>query len=55
MKCWHCNYDLIWGGDENIEDEDGQYVLETNLHCPDCDAQVIVTTLPKKIKDEGSK
>ena len=53
MKCWNCKADLIWGGDNNIVDEDGQFMLETNLHCPDCDAQVIITTpLAKAIKDE---
>ena len=21
MKCWHCNKELIWGGDHDIEEE----------------------------------
>ena len=23
MNCWHCGTMLIWGGDHNIEDENG--------------------------------
>ena len=23
MECWHCNEDLIWGGDQDDQDEDG--------------------------------
>ena len=43
MKCWHCESDLIWGGDHDIE----AFVLEgilTNLSCSNkkCNTQVEV-------------
>ena len=46
MKCWHCNTELIWGGDHDISEEDSEYCVETNLSCPQCDSFVIVY-LPK--------
>ena len=45
MNCWHCNTELIWGGDHDYEDygmdEEG---IVTNLSCPnkDCNAFVEV-------------
>ncbi len=42
MDCWHCGTKLIWGGDHDIEDENEEYIMETNLHCPKCRAEVIV-------------
>ena len=32
MKCWHCNNDVIWGGDHSFEDYnlDGEGIV-TNL------------------------
>ena len=41
MKCWHCNSELIWGGDHDIE-EDENFCIETNLSCPKCEAFVLV-------------
>ena len=35
MKCWHCETELIWGADHDIEDDD-TYDMVTNLHCPKC-------------------
>ena len=37
MNCWHCNTELIWGGDHDYE----AYGLEgegivSNLSCPKC-------------------
>ena len=46
MKCWHCNTELIWGGDHDIDHEDEDYCMETNLSCPNCNALHIVY-LPK--------
>ena len=45
MNCWHCNTELIWGGDFDFEDygrEDEGIV--SNLSCPneDCNAFVEV-------------
>ena len=41
MKCWHCNTELIWGGDHDLE-EDEEYNIVTNLSCPKCEAFVEV-------------
>ena len=35
MKCWHCDTEIIWGGDHDTEDEEG-YSMVTNLTCPNC-------------------
>tara|TARA_Y100000310_G_scaffold4989_1_gene5900 strand:+ start:545 stop:706 length:162 start_codon:yes stop_codon:yes gene_type:complete len=52
MKCWHCNSELIWGGDQDIEDDTAweDYSMVTNLSCSECDSIVFVY-LPK----EGEK
>ena len=42
MNCWHCQTELIWGGDHDIEDEDEFYSMVTNLSCPNCKAAVNV-------------
>tara|TARA_R110002153_G_scaffold265749_1_gene428584 strand:+ start:476 stop:709 length:234 start_codon:yes stop_codon:yes gene_type:complete len=42
MKCWHCNKELIWGGDHDIEDENEYYDFVTNLSCPRCHSHVDV-------------
>jgi len=46
MKCWHCNTKLIWGGDHDMEEEEDEYCMVTNLSCPQCDSFVMVY-LPK--------
>lgn len=46
MNCWHCGHQLIWGGDHDIEEEDEEYCMETNLSCPNCGSFVLVF-LPK--------
>lgn len=48
MKCWYCNTELNWGGDHDCED-DSEYLIETNLSCPQCNAFVMVY-LPKDEK-----
>ena len=47
MNCWHCNTKLIWGADHDIDHEDEDYCMETNLSCPNCDAFYLVF-LPKE-------
>ena len=43
MNCWHCNTELIWGGDQDIDDfEDSEYDIVTNLTCPKCESYVEV-------------
>ena len=41
MKCWHCNKELIWGGDHDTE-ENEYYDFVTNLSCPRCHSAVYV-------------
>ena len=43
MNCWHCNTELIWGGDHDIDDvEDREDDIVTNLTCPNCESYVEV-------------
>ena len=42
MKCWHCNKELIWGGDHDTEEENEDYDMVTNLSCPKCHSAVYV-------------
>jgi len=42
MRCWYCDEQLIWGSDDQLDDE-GQYHLVTNLSCPKCDVTVLVS------------
>lgn len=54
MKCWHCESDLIWGGDHDLDDEDTIFCMVTNLSCPKCGSHVDVY-FPKEdeIRREG--
>jgi hypothetical protein len=27
MNCWHCNTQLVWGGDHDLEDEAEEYIM----------------------------
>ncbi len=47
MNCWHCKTELIWGGDHDLEEEDEDYEMVTNLSCGNCGAFVLVY-LPKE-------
>ena len=51
MKCWHCETELIWGADHDIEDDD-TYDMVTNLHCPICYCVVDVYYPSKKTIEE---
>ena len=43
MNCWVCLTELIWGGDHDADDYDGsEYMIVTNLSCPECKAVVLV-------------
>lgn len=42
MMCYHCDAELIWGGDHDCDDDNEEYMIETNLSCPSCDALVMV-------------
>ena len=41
MNCWHCNTELIWGGDHDTEDNE-EYDIVSNLSCPKCHTAVDV-------------
>ena len=51
MKCWTCNTDLIWGGDQDTEDSE-EFCIETNLSCPKCGAFVLFYT-PRDEDEQG--
>ena len=34
MRCWHCHTELIWGGDHDVEDEDSEFLIASNLVAP---------------------
>ena len=54
MKCWHCNTELIWGGDHDFEDlgREGEGIV-SNFSCSNelCDVFVEVF-LPIKEEDD---
>lgn len=43
MNCWHCNSELVWGGDHDFEDYglEGQGIV-SNLSCNKCPTSVEV-------------
>jgi Zn finger protein HypA/HybF involved in hydrogenase expression len=49
VNCWHCKTELIWGGDQDIDDE--FYVMVTNLSCPKCES-IVDVYYPKEKEDE---
>ena len=42
MNCYNCNNELIWGGDHECDEDNEEYVIETNLSCPTCGSLVMV-------------
>ena len=58
MNCWHCNNELIWGGDHDIDEDQtylfGEYSIVTNLTCPNCDTYVLVY-YPREEKEDDKK
>ena len=58
VKCWHCNTELIWGGDHDTEDNE-DYDIVSNLSCPKCHSAVDVwhpsEKLIKEYKDYKEK
>ena len=42
MNCWWCKKKLIWGADHDIEAENKDYDMVTNLSCPKCQSFVEV-------------
>ena len=57
MKCWHCNEELIWGGDFDYEDYgiEGEGIV-SNLSCPNEECNVYVEVfLPLGEENEKEK
>ena len=43
MKCWHCQSELIWGSDSDLdEDMFPEFSFVSNLSCPTCESYVEV-------------
>ena len=38
MNCWICKSELIWGGDHDLDGESDDFIIVTNLSCPECGA-----------------
>jgi len=53
MKCWHCNNELTWGGDHDVEDSE-DYSIVTNLTCPKCNSYVEVYYPKEREKNEDN-
>ena len=54
MNCWHCNTELIWGGDHDTEDNE-EYDIVSNLSCPKCHSAVDVWHPSEKLIKEYKK
>jgi len=54
MNCWHCNTELIWGGDHDTEDNE-DYDIVSNLSCPECHCIVDVWHPSEKLIEEYRK
>jgi hypothetical protein len=55
MNCWHCNTQLVWGGDHEFEDYgmEGEGIV-SNLSCQKCPTFVLVYYDLEKENDEIS-
>tara|TARA_R100000808_G_scaffold345_1_gene1962 strand:+ start:652 stop:831 length:180 start_codon:yes stop_codon:yes gene_type:complete len=55
MDCWHCNTELIWGGDHTYEDYcmDGDGIV-TNLSCPNDECGVDTVLVYCSLDDNES-
>ena len=53
MNCWHCNTQLVWGGDHDYEDYglEGKGIV-SNLSCPNCPTFILVHYDLEKENDE---
>ena len=40
MDCPKCMAELIWGNDFDVEDEDSEFTIFSDYHCPDCATEV---------------
>jgi len=51
MNCWHCQNELIWGGDDDTEDNE-DYDMVSNFSCPSCHCHVEVYHPSQRLLDE---
>ena len=51
MNCWHCDTELIWGGDHDMIDNE-DYDIVSNLSCPKCHCAVDVYHPSEKLIKE---
>jgi len=49
MKCWQCRSPLIWGGDQDCDDDE-EFLIVSNFSCSNCKAFVLFYT-PREIDD----
>ena len=42
MTCYVCNIPLIWGGDEDIDEEGSEHKIRTNFSCQQCGSLTFV-------------
>ena len=43
MNCWHCNTELKWSGDHDVDElTDNRYTILSCLECPKCKSWVEV-------------
>mgnify|MGYP003109740413 FL=1 len=48
MNCWHCKTELIWGGDDSLDEShplgnttlSEEFCMVSNFTCPKCNAYV---------------
>lgn len=55
MNCWHCNTELIWGSDHDLEGESDEYCFLSILSCPKCDSMVEVYFPIQKENEDGTR
>lgn len=54
MKCYHCNGELLWGGDHDMDDIDDDEYIVTNLTCIKCPTYVEVFYKIEKDEDDDN-
>ncbi len=52
MNCWHCDTELIWGGDHDTDEDNENYDIVSNLSCPECHCIVDVWHPSEKLIKE---
>ena len=52
MRCWHCDTELIWGGDHDCAEDTEDYQMETNFSCPNCGSFYLAYYSKQKEKKE---